>query len=677
MNDEQKRRITQVFGGLVVNKKAALLGGLERIPRFVTEYLIASARSRRPDADLSEIRERIRRFSVDADRKNEFISRLMREGHATLITLLEVEPVPNRNEHIARMAQLDGHVLVIGEEIIANNPELLYGGMWGSVGLRYDTSGKQPLMVVESFTPYQLARPDTEAFRKGRSHFTFDEWVDLMITSAGYNPASFTSLRHKLLLLCRLVPLAESNANIVELGPRNTGKSYLLRSLSARVYLSSGARATPASFFYDLNKKRLGLIGVKKVVIFDEITATSIPDASFSAALLDYMESGGISRGGRQMTSDCSLVFTGNIELAPDGRRPRADYPHLFHVFPEELAQSAIVDRIHAFIPGWELPKISDQRLSDGVGFLSDYFGEVLTELRRDPSFADKVRDRLGGLYAEGGEITIRDKRAIERTMTGLTRILFPDGNIDEDGFRAAVQVSIELRLRVHEQLTKMSPGEYKPKSIRLGDMPAPTLPEESGRTVGELDAQVNASPVTGMVTMLYVYEGSGGGDRGFVQCAHVAGKGSSITGMRGPVLEQSIRSAYDTLLKLGAGLGLPAEKLRAGKMATHLVNVGDNRDGPSAGLAFALAMYSAATERPLRPGLAVTGELALHGNVMGVGGIAEKLKAAVSHGRSVVIVPEANREELARIPEVVAKLQVHSVRTLAEAIEVAICNEA
>lgn len=672
MNDELQRRTSQVFGNLVVNKRAALLGGLERIPRFVTEYLIASARSKRPDADLTEIRERIRRFSVDADRKNEFISRLMREGEGTLITLLEVEPVPNRNEHIARIAQLDGHVLAVREELISDNPELLYGGMWGSVGLRYDTSGNKPVMIVESFTPYQLARPDTDAFRKGRARFSFDEWVDLMVTSAGYNPTSFASLRHKLLLLCRLVPLAESNVNLVELGPRNTGKSYLLRSLSARVYLSSGAKATPASFFYDLNKRRLGLIGVKKAVIFDEITATSIPDPSFAAALLDYMESGGISRGGRQMTSDCSLVFTGNIELAPDGKRPRGDYPHLFHVFPAELAQSAIVDRIHAFIPGWELPKISDHRLSDGIGFLSDYFGEVLTELRRDPSFSDQVRERLGGLRADNGEITIRDKRAIERVMTGLTRILFPDGNIDEPGFLAAVQVAIELRLRVHEQLTKMSPGEYKRKVICFRDEPPPSLPEEQDRSVDELDAQVNATPTTGMATMLYVYDGSGGGDRGFVQCAHVAGKGLSITGMRGAVLDQSIRAAYDTLLKVGAGLGLPPERLVARKMAVHLVNIGENRDGPSAGLAFALAMYSAATERPLRAGLATTGELALHGHVTAVGGIAEKLHAAVSHGRSLVIVPEANRDELLRIPEVVAKLEVHSVRTLAEAVEIA-----
>ncbi len=160
-----------------------------------------------------------------------------------------------------------------------------------------------------------------------------------MVTSAGYSSAAFPTLRHRLLLLSRLVPLAENNVNLVELGPRNTGKSYLLRNLSSRVYLSSGARRRPASFFYDLNKRRLGLIGVKKVVAFDEVTSTAFPDPSFGAALLDYMESGGISRGGRQMTSDCSLVFTGNIELAADGTGPRPEYPHLFSLSSRRAGQ--------------------------------------------------------------------------------------------------------------------------------------------------------------------------------------------------------------------------------------------------------------------------------------------------------------------------------------------------
>ncbi len=323
-------------------------------------------------------------------------------------------------------------------------------------------------------------------------------------------------------------------------------------------------------------------------------------------------------------------------------------------------------------MPGWEFPKVSDRLLSDDVGFLSDYFGEVLTELRRDPSFVDIVRDRLGSMRADGGEVTIRDRRAVERIMTGLTRVLFPDGRIEAAGFDAALQVALELRARVHKQLTKMSPGEYKEKLLAVGAAAPPRLPEEREKTIDELDRQVNEQAVVGMLTMLYVYD-SGGGDRGFVQCGHVAGKGLNITGLRGAVLEHSIRAAYDALLTVGPDLGLSSERLRARRMSVHLVNIAENRDGPSAGLAFALAMYSAATGRSLRSGLAVTGELAIHGNVLAIGGVPEKLHSALAHGRRIVLIPAANRADLRQVPEIETQLEVKCVRTLAEALDLAL----
>jgi ATP-dependent Lon protease len=495
-----------------------------------------------------------------------------------------------------------------------------------------------------------------------------------MVSSGGYAPSGFPSLRHKLLLLCRLLPLAQSNVNLVELGPRSTGKSHLLRNLSPRVYLCSGGRMSPAAFFYDLSRKGLGLIGTRKAVVLDEISATMVPDQSFVAALLDYMETGHITWAGRQMTSDCSLVMTGNVELASDGQRPSEDYPHLFSVFPPEMVKSALVDRIHGFIPGWELPKISDQLLCDDLGLLSDYFGEVLTELRRDPTFTDLVRERLSSLRAAPTTLTLRDQRAIERMATGLVRFLFPDQRIDEDGFLEVVQVAIELRQRVHFQRCRMSPGEFKAKTISWGDLPAPTLPEEGRLDNEALDARMNDRDNIGQMTLLYVASGGGGtGDRGFVQCARASsGRRLSITGIRGKVLDESIRAAHDALCAIGHRVGLSAQRLREMNLALHLVDIAVNRDGPSAGLAFALALYSAATDRPLRRGLAVTGELSLAGDVRRVGGIAEKLHAAERRGRSVVLIPGANAPDLAQIREVQSRLQIHPVATFEEAVQFA-----
>jgi ATP-dependent Lon protease len=455
--------------------------------------------------------------------------------------------------------------------------------------------------------------------------------------------------------------------NLIEMGPRGTGKSYLLRNLSARVYVLSGARATPAVLLYDLNKRQVGIVGRKKVLVFDEIGATQFPDRSLVAALKDFMESGNISRGGRSLVADCSFFFAGNIDLDADGLLPHRGYLHLFQALPEELCDVAIGDRIHGFLPGWEMPKISDDVLADGVGLLSDYFGEVLGELRRDLAFQDHVKRSL-----DLSEATARDRNAVEKIASGLLKMLFPDGQIEEAGLAHVLHTALELRQRVHNQLVKMAPGEYRLKHLSIPDMPPHHAPDlRCICSLEEQDVEANERALSGKITILTVAD-MGGGDVGFVECAHVEGRGCSVTGLRGRVMEESVRAAYDCLLHLGRGLGLPPDRLRRGRMSVHLVNIAQPREGPSAGLAFALAMLSAATGKRITKALAVTGEISLQGNVSAVGGIAEKLAAAQRHGRKTVIIPAANAAELARLPDVAARLDIHPIQTLQEAIAIA-----
>ncbi|KYF76802.1 hypothetical protein BE11_22325 [Sorangium cellulosum] len=665
-----REKIEGVFGTLVVDKRQALQAGFELMPRFVTEFLLATARSQNAALSVGEVRDRIRRFSVDADRKGEFISRLMREGQAKLIALLDVEPKPERNEHVARIAQLDGQDLQIPASLVEKFPELLYGGLWGSTALRYDTQGPKPRIFVEDFTPYQLTRPDMDLFRRARASFSFEEWLELLITSAGYRPEAFPTTRLRLIALSRLVPLVQANVNLIEMGPRGTGKSYLLRNLSARVYLLAGARATPAVLLYDLMRRRVGIVGTKKVVIFDEIGATAFPDKSLIASLKDYMESGNISRGGRSLVGDCSFLFTGNLDLDADGRSPSRAYTHLFEELPRDLCDTAIADRIHGFIPGWELPKISDDVLADGMGLVSDYFGEVLGELRGDVRFQDHVKQHV---TLDGA--TIRDQTAIHRVAAGLLKMIYPDGRIEGAGRQEVLQVAVELRQRVHEQLVKMAPGEYRPKMIVFPGMRPHDAPDVTqAHLLMEQDVEANQRELVGKITILLVSE-RGGGDVGFVECAHVEGSGLSVTGLRGAVLEHSVRAAYDALLNLGPELGLSPERLRAKRMSVHLVNIAQPKDGPSAGLAFALAMLSAATGRRVAKALAVTGELSIHGNVNPVGGIPEKLSAALQHGRRTVMMPAANAPELARLQDIAARLDIRPVQSLAEAVRIALAG--
>jgi len=288
MDEQLRSKIELVFEKLVVDKREALKAGFELMPRFVTEFLLAQARAKNAEMGLDDVRRRIAKYTVDADRKNAFIHELMMKGQAVLIALLDVEPNLQTREHIGRIAQLDGQDILVPDSIVERCKELLYGGLWGSAKLVLDNAGPRPRIKLDDFTPYQLTQPDMDMFRRAREEFTLEEWVDLLITSAGYRPEAFVTFRAKLLLLARLTPLTQPNLNVVELGPRGTGKSYLLRSLSTRVYVLSGARATPAGLLYDLNKKRLGIVGTKKVVVFDEVSHTSFPDKALVAALKDY-----------------------------------------------------------------------------------------------------------------------------------------------------------------------------------------------------------------------------------------------------------------------------------------------------------------------------------------------------------------------------------------------------
>ncbi len=671
MNQELRNKIEHVFDKLVVDKREALKAGFELMPRFVTEFLLAQAKTSNAGMEFDEVRRRIARYTVDADRKNAFVSELMMKGEASLIALLDVEPDLAHGEHIGRIAQLDGQPIWVPNAIVEEYKELLYGGLWGSAKLVIDRAAEPRRVAVQEFRPYQLTRPDMDAFRRARDEFSLEEWTDLLITSAGYRPEAFPTFRGKLLVLSRLTPLTQPNLNVVELGPRGTGKSYLLRNLSSRVYLLSGARASPATLLYDLNKKRLGIIGTKKVVVFDEVSHTAFPDLALVAALKDFMESGNIARGGRSFVADSSLVFTGNLELDGEGRLPSKQYTHYFEALPRALCDVAIGDRIHAFIPGWEIPKISDEVLADGVGLLSDYFGEVLGELRRDQTFLDFLQQKKRLVNA-----TLRDQTAVMRTAAGLLRMLYPNGKIGEEGLKHVLPVATELRQRVHRQLERMAPGEYKPKILYFEGIDVHSPPDLGTRFELEpQDVLANEVPQVGKITILLV-GGKGGGGVGFVECAHNPGTGRPrITGLHGDALAHSVEAAYEALLSLSGNLGVSVADLRAKKFAVHLVNISEPKDGPSAGLAIALAMLSAATKRPVRPNVAVTGELSVQGNVNAVGGIAEKLTAAARHGRRLVLIPAENASELGRLPELGLQLDIHPVRELREAVELVLAE--
>jgi ATP-dependent Lon protease len=512
-------------------------------------------------------------------------------------------------------------------------------------------------------------------YRAARGQFTADEWAALMLQSAGYAAGAFPDRRTRLLLFARMVPLVERNVNLVELGPRQTGKTYLLRNLSPRVFTVSGGKTTPANLFVNLATKQVGILGTRKVVVFDEIAHTTFGEEQETISTLkDYMESAHFSRGSLSFTADASLVFTGNLDV--EGHLPHSKYSHLLEPLPEELIDSAFQDRVHGYVPGWEVPKIRPASIATGVGFVTDYFGEVLVRLR-DDSFADRVRE----VPLHAG-LTRRDQTAVERLTSGLIKLLYPDGNLSEPELVELVTFACELRQRVHQQLCALAPGEFKPRLIAPADVTDHAAADLRPREVAPERDRLNTEAAVGAVTGLAVVTNAAGQDVGgeltLIQVSAVNGPGKvEVTGLHGGALRDSVRAVYNLVRANFREFGVPEQRLKSQTVAVHLVRIAQPKDGPSAGLAFAVGIVSALANRAIRPGFAFTGEVALHGEVGPVGGLVHKIAAAARAGRKHVVIPAANASVVTELPaEVKASVEVHSVATAREALALALAAE-
>jgi ATP-dependent Lon protease len=665
------KKAREVLGERVVVKSLAQQAVFQGLPRYVSEYLIAKyVQPATWHEDMAKMQAKIRDLLPDLERRELLKERLLRLGEIVLIDNVEARIDLKSGQRWVRVPALQDNKVRVSAALLEQHPGLLLGGLWGTARLKYspETDSDAPNELL-GFTPFQVGPPDLAAYREARSKFTGDEWTALMLQSAGYDASSFPERRQKLLLLARLIPLVERNVNQIELGPRQTGKTFLLRNVSPRVFTVSGGKTTPANLFVNLSTRAIGILGTRKVVVFDEIAHTTFGDEDATLSTLkDYMESGQFSRGSLAFATDASLVFTGNLDVA-DGQ-PDPKYLHLFAPLPDELEDVAFLDRLQGYLPGWEIPKITPTSLAQGVGFVTDYFGEVLVRLR-DDSHQERVRSIS---FHEG--MTRRDQVAVERLSSGLIKILYPDGKVSDTELREVVLLACELRQRVHNQLAILAPGEFKPRLIAPRDLTEHSAPDLTRQLPDAGDDRLNRDAVVGAVTGLAVLTNANGnevgGDLILVQVSALDGSERvQVTGMHGTVLRDSVLTAYNIVRSRFRELGISEKRLKQQMVAVHLVRIAEPKDGPSAGLAFVVGIVSALTGRPVKPASAMTGEVTLHGEVTPVGGILRKLEAAARRGRKRVLVPAGNARDLAQLSkETLAKLEVIPVATIQEALD-------
>ncbi len=437
----------------------------KEFPRYVMEYLVSRyVKPEDPVAGQHKIDRILTEHYAESAKKELIKSRIKEKGQYTLIGQLTVRLDQSKDHYWANVPALGDDTVRISAGVLgAYSDLLLTSGAWGTMEIEYDAtyeikSRKYPFYIRE-FTPLQYSRINLDDFIEKRHFFSDSEWLDVLIQSIGFNPERFDH-RTKLLLLLRLVPFVESNYNLIELGPRETGKTYTFRNTSNRGFVVSGGKATPATLFYNKATRKLGVVGLKQVVFFDEIANTNFDDSEASISVLkDYMQTGKFTRGDQEFSAPCSIVLGGNIDTDLERREPAGHYRHYFSVLPADLQDPAFLDRIHAYLPGWEIPKIRPENYATGYGFLTDYLAEIFAELRR-LNFQTHVN-----YWVDFGGMTGRNQDAVKKTVAGLLKLLYPNRRSPEETrpeeLEPLVTLAIELRKRVTDQLAVILPSEF------------------------------------------------------------------------------------------------------------------------------------------------------------------------------------------------------------------------
>ena len=428
-----------------------------RIPRYIEEYLVSRICGGNSEGEdcLERIHDFLSNLRPSPEEKEVFLDKLIRKGEILVLDFYRARVDLRERIYKLEIPVLDIHSALVDRSVIRRYKRLLSYGVWGIGTIKYVPSLKEqgkrvdPLIMTD-LRPYEVTEVDIKEFIERRSKFSEEEWVDLIILSIGLNPDVYDT-EERLLLISRLIPLVEPNLNIMELGPRATGKTFLYRNISPHVRVISGGVVSPAILFYNIREKTIGLIGIMDVVVFDEIHYVKFSNINeIRGKLKDYMASGHFERGNKQAASDCSLAFLGNTD------RPVIDPADIFSDLPLFREDPALVDRVHGLIPGWKLPKITTKHLATSRALATDYLSAVMHELRKIDMTA-KAKD----IFRIEGKPSIRDEQSIYRLLSGMLKLLYPDGEIKGKLVPQIADLVRDMRGFIREWLSTVLPDEY------------------------------------------------------------------------------------------------------------------------------------------------------------------------------------------------------------------------
>jgi ATP-dependent Lon protease len=654
--DALDQKLMAAFAGKVVRKDLLhQIKGGENVPSYVLEYLLGRYCTSDDEAEIqagiSAVKETLHKHYFRQDESNKAQAMVERNGRHRFIDRIEVRFIPSETTYWASMDNFGYSRIHIPDEFHRRYERLLEGGIWALIDLEFRTpeepgKGASPFHVVD-LKPIQLARFDFDDFCEGRRAFTTDEWLDVLTRSVGLEPALLDA-RRKLLLLTRLVAFVEKNYNFIELGPRGTGKSYAFSEFSPYAILVSGGKASTANLFYNNARRKVGLVGHWDVVAFDEVGGMKVTDSDAIQIMKDYMANGRFSRGITQVHADASLVFIGNLNQPVEMLVASAG-TDLFQPLPKEF-DLAVIDRFHFYLPGWEIPKNSKAILTDHHGFVTDYIAEALRALRRQNRF-----DVIEGQFRLGSHVEGRDANGIKRTVSGLSKLLFPHGEYTKDELRMCVELAMEGRRRVKEQLKKRGSFEFHRTTftwidVAEGREAVVAVPEQGGK------GAISPDPLPpGTVYAAFSDDESRVG-LVRLEIAATAGTGKLriLSGMP-KSLKESLQRAWSLLQVVKERQGF-APVLVQKDFAVEAVDLSGGGTDGDCGIAFYVAMLSAVQNRGVQPGTVILGDVSVQGNIKHVPSISEPLQIALDNGALRALVPIANKSQVAGLPEEVAE---------------------
>ena len=646
-----KNKLREYFDGKIVRKdltKKIKEGA--NVPVYVLEFLLGQYCSSDDESIIEVGVEKVKKILADnfvrPDEAQKTLSILRQKGSYSVIDRMTVRLDVKRDTYFAEFSNLGLKDVPISEDYPSQYDRLLCGGIWCMVSLDYEYNEedrKGSPIKIRNLKPIQMPHVDIKDLKENRQYFTKEEWIDILLRSIGMEPDELSE-REKWLLLLRMVPLAENNFNLCELGPRSTGKSHLYKEISPNSILVSGGQTTVANLFYNMGRKTVGLVGLWDCVAFDEVAGISFKDKDGIQIMKDYMASGSFARGKEEKAASASMVFVGNINQSVDVLLKTSS---LFDPFPPEMGtDTAFLDRMHCYLPGWEIPKFRPNHFTNDYGFITDYLAEVLRELRKD-----QQGDALDKYFRLGKNLNQRDTIAVRKMVSGLIKLVYPDGKYSKEELEEILRLSLEMRRRVKEQLKKLGGMEFYDVNFSYIDNESfeekyVSVPEQG---VGTLIPEGMPNP--GQVYTV------GRGKSGMIGLFRLE---SQMLPGNGKFERSGLGS--DTKCKEATNTAFNYLKANANRISSsistttkdYIINYQDLQGiGMTEQLALPtlIVICSIALGKPMISSAVILGEISIGGTMIKVDELANTLQVCLDSGAKKVLLPITSAGDLATVP--------------------------